>query len=63
MANDTEVTVWGIHAGIDGVTHDLFIKKGCVALGWSDLHDLSKVAAPGISLKTRWTVPTSPGAT
>lgn len=55
MANGTEVAVWGIHAGIDGVAHDLFVKKGCVALGWSDLHDLSKVAVDREKLKAEIT--------
>jgi restriction system protein len=36
-------TVWGIHAGAAGDAHTLFIKKGYVALGWSQLGDLSKL--------------------
>lgn len=41
----SEKTVWGIHAGRHGVADSLFLTKGVIALGWSELGDMSKVPA------------------
>ncbi len=40
---DSEKTVWGIHAGRTGDADALFLKKNYVALGWSEMGDLSKL--------------------
>jgi restriction system protein len=38
-----EPTMWGISAGKSGEAHDLFLKEHCVALGWAEVGDLSKI--------------------
>jgi restriction system protein len=40
-----EPTIWGIHAGKGGVADTLFKQQSVVAIGWSKLGDLSKLAA------------------
>src|SRR5258708_7832419 len=40
---DSEKTVWGIHAGRTGDANALFLKKNFIALGWSEMGDLSKL--------------------
>jgi restriction system protein len=40
-----ETTVWGIHGGRMGEADNLFLKKNFIALGWSELGDLSIVKA------------------
>lgn len=40
-AADAETTIWGVHAGKTGDADALFLKKGCVAIGWSEMGDLS----------------------
>lgn len=39
----SEKTVWGIHAGKTGDAHSLFMEHNVVALGWSDIADLSRI--------------------
>ncbi len=43
MAQSTEATMWGIHAGRTGDANILFLKKNCVAIGWHHVGDLSKL--------------------
>ena len=40
---DSEITLWGIHAGRTGDANTLFLKSNCVALGWPDMEDLTKL--------------------
>jgi restriction system protein len=40
-----EHKVWGIHAGRTGDAESLFFRDSCVALGWPQLGDLSKLPA------------------
>jgi len=39
-----EKQVWGIHAGKIGEAHTLFLKQNVIAIGWSEMGDLSKIA-------------------
>ena len=39
----TERTVWGIHAGRSGDANTLFLQGNCIALGWAELGDVSKL--------------------
>lgn len=48
-----EVTVWGIHAGRTGDADALFLKKNCVAIGWTKMGDLSKLKADRESFKEK----------
>lgn len=50
----TEPTIWGIHAGRTGEADALFLKQGCIALGWSRMGDLSKLAANREAFKQRY---------
>ncbi|MCL6559960.1 MAG: restriction endonuclease [Firmicutes bacterium] len=40
---ETELTVWGIHAGKTGDADALFLKKNYIGIGWDKLGDLSKL--------------------
>jgi restriction system protein len=40
---ENDVTLWGIHAGRNGEADQLFLKKNCVAIGWIEMGDLSKI--------------------
>jgi restriction system protein len=40
----SELQYWGIHGGRTGDAHSLFLKEKVVALGWSAVGDLSKLA-------------------
>lgn len=42
MAN-REIVVWGIHAGKTGDADTLFLKKNVIAIGWSEIGDLSAI--------------------
>lgn len=48
--------IWGIHAGKTGDAESLFLKKGCVALGWHSMGDLSKLTADREAFKTKLSV-------
>lgn len=48
-----ETVVWGIHAGKTGAADDLFLKKNYVALGWSQMGDLSKLQADREAFKAK----------
>jgi restriction system protein len=52
MPND-ETTIWGIHGGATGDADSLFLTKNCVALGWSRMGDLSKLAPDREAFKAR----------
>lgn len=39
--SNTNTTIWGIHAGRSGEADSLFLKKNCIALGWTKMGDLS----------------------
>ncbi len=39
---EKDLTIWGIHAGRTGDADALFLKKNVVALGWSEMGDLSR---------------------
>lgn len=47
----TDPNLWGIHGGKTGDAESLFLKKDCVALGWSKLGDLTKLRADRDSFK------------
>jgi restriction system protein len=51
--SDKETVVWGIHAGKTGAADDLFLKKNYVALGWSQMGDLSKLKADRETFKAK----------
>ena len=40
-----DVNLWGIHAGKTGDAERLFFTHDCVAIGWPEIGDLSKLAA------------------
>jgi restriction system protein len=50
---DADATVWGIHAGKTGDADSLFLKHGCVAIGWPKMGDLSQLKAEREAFKTR----------
>ena len=52
MANK-EKTIWGIHAGQSGQADDLFLKKNHVAVGWSEIGDLSKIGPDRDNFKSK----------
>ena len=39
-----ETVLWGIHAARTGDAHSLFLQRKCIAVGWSAIGDLSKIA-------------------
>lgn len=43
MATNDRV-LWGIHAGETGNAHLQFMTKSCIAIGWEEMGDLSKLA-------------------
>jgi restriction system protein len=40
----TSKSLWGIHAGRTGNADALFLRQNCVAIGWAEMGDLSKLA-------------------
>ena len=48
-----ETTVWGIHAGQTGGADALFLDKHCVALGWGEMGDLSRIRADREAFKAK----------
>ncbi len=57
--------IWGIHAGKTGDAETLFLTNGCVALGWHNMGDLSKLPADREAFKAKLTgayPETKPGA-
>src|SRR4029079_10566617 len=55
MANtvDADATVWGIHAGKTGDADSLFLKQGCVAIGWPKMGELSALKPEREAFKAR----------
>jgi restriction system protein len=49
----TDITIWGIHAGRTGDADHLFLKQNFVAIGWHDMKDLSKIPADREAFKKR----------
>lgn len=47
-------TIWGIHAGHDGEADLLFLKQNCVAIGWDEMGDLSKLPAERVAFRQRY---------
>jgi restriction system protein len=47
--------VWGIHAGRTGDADALFLKHGCIAIGWDEMGDLSLLAADREAFKQQYT--------
>lgn len=52
MAEDR--TFWGVHAGATGNAHHLFLNKKVVALGWSEIGDLSTIPANRDAFKEKY---------
>ncbi len=48
-------TIWGIHSGKGGVAESLFLQHDVIALGWSEMGDLSKLAPERDSFRKRLT--------
>lgn len=53
MNNSTNSTIWGIHAGKTGDADSLFLKKNCIALGWTKMGDLSVLKPDRDAFKSR----------
>lgn len=49
----TEQTIWGIHGGKTGDADRLFLKYNCIAIGWPNAGDLSKLKADRETFKAR----------
>jgi len=56
-----EEALWGIHAGRTGDADTLFLKEGCIAIGWDELGDLSLLPADRDAFRRRY-VQTYPDA-
>lgn len=50
----SDSTIWGIHAGRTGEADALFLKQGCIAIGWDAMGDLSKLSADREAFKQRY---------
>ena len=71
MSKYDNVNIWGLHAGKTGDADTLFKKKNCIAIGWKNVGDLSKIKASREAFKSKFTatyadakpgaVPTSAG--
>jgi restriction system protein len=46
-------TLWGIHAGKTGDADNLFLKKNCIAVGWTKMGDLSVLKPDRDAFKAR----------
>ena len=64
MSKTSDINIWGIHAGKTGDADELFLKKNCVALGWTKMPDLSTLAPDRDAFKARVgeVYPERPGA-
>lgn len=51
---EPEPTIWGIHGGRHGEADPLFIKGKCVAIGWREMGDLSKLKPEREAFKTKF---------
>lgn len=52
--NMSDSSIWGIHAGRSGEADPLFLKQNCVAIGWDEMGDLSKLHADRDAFKQRY---------
>ena len=50
---DADAPIWGVHAGKTGDADTLFLKNGCVAIGWSAMGDLSRLKSDRESFKAK----------
>jgi restriction system protein len=50
---DIEPVLWGIHAGKTGDADSLFLKKNCIAIGWSQMGDLTTLQSDRDAFKAR----------
>ena len=48
-----DTNLWGIHGGKTGDADTLFLKKGCVAVGWSKMGDLAALKPDRDAFKAR----------
>ena len=53
MSKTTDTNLWGIHAGKTGDADSLFLKKNCIAVGWTKMGDLSALKPDRDALKAR----------
>ena len=44
-------TVWGVHAGAGEEVDETFLKKGVIAMGWSEVPDIAAMADPKEGIK------------
>jgi|GEM_PF-3123794 len=51
MSKAVEPNIWGIHAGKTGDADSQFLKKHCIALGWTKLGNLAAIPADREALK------------
>jgi restriction system protein len=51
---EKETTVWGIHAGAKAEADALFLKKGCIALGWTRMGDLAVLSPTRAAFRGRF---------
>ena len=49
----TEPNLWGIHAGKTGDADSLFLKKHCIAIGWTRMGDASTIKPDRESFKAK----------
>lgn len=49
----TEPNLWGIHAGKTGDADSLFLKKHCIAIGWTRIGDPSTIKPDRESFKAK----------
>jgi restriction system protein len=50
----SEVVLWGIHAGRTGDADTLFLRQGCIAIGWDAMGDLSVLLPDRDAFKQRY---------
>jgi len=48
-----ETVLWGIHGGRTGDADTLFLKSGCVAIGWAAIGDLAQLKADREAIKAK----------
>lgn len=53
MTSKTEITIWGIHGGRTGDADNLFLKHNVIALGWTEMGNMSKLAADREAFKEK----------
>lgn len=53
MNQTADISLWGIHAGKTGDPNSLFLKKNCIAVGWTKMGDLSALKPDRDAFKAR----------